>query len=154
MLLYRRSETEMPARMEEIKHAREEGVEFVILTAPTAILGSTDGWVAALRCHKMQLGLPDSSGRRRPEAIDGSDFELPVGVVIDAVGTGANPLLTASAPEISLNRLGNILIGSDGETSISGVFAGGDIVRGGATVILAMGDGKRAAAAIDAYMNR
>ena len=91
-------------------------------------------------------------GRRRPQPIEGSDFELPAGVVINAVGTGANPLLTASAPDLALNKWGNILIDSEGETSIPGVFAGGDIVRGGATVILAMGDGKRAAAAIDAYL--
>jgi glutamate synthase (NADPH/NADH) small chain len=100
----------------------------------------------------MQLGLPDASGRRRPSEITGSDFELSVGVVINAVGTGANPLLTASAPDIALGSSGNILIKSDGETSIPGVFAGGDIVRGGATVILAMGDGKRVAAAINKYL--
>lgn len=154
MIVYRRSEAEMPARAEEIKHAREEGVEFVMLTAPTAILGTGDGWVSGLRCLKMELGVPDDSGRRRPLAIDGSAFELPAGVVIDAVGTGANPLLTSSVPELSLNRSGNILINPEGETSIPGVFAGGDIVRGGATVILAMGDGKRAAAAINEYLKR
>jgi glutamate synthase (NADPH/NADH) small chain len=154
MIVYRRSEAEMPARAEEIKHAREEGVEFVMLTAPTAILGTGDGWVSGLRCLKMELGVPDDSGRRRPIAIDGSDFELPAGVVIDAVGTGANPLLTSTAPELSLNKSGNILINPEGETSIPGVFAGGDIVRGGATVILAMGDGKRAAAAINEYLKR
>jgi len=129
-------------------------VEFVMLTAPTEILGTEDGWVSALRCRKMELGAPDDSGRRRPEAIEGSDFELPAGVVIDAVGTGANPLLTASAPELSINKQGNIVINSEGETSIPGIFAGGDIVRGGATVILAMGDGKRVAVAIDEYLNR
>lgn len=154
MIVYRRSEAEMPARAEEIKHAREEGVEFVMLTAPTAILGTEDGWVSALRCRKMELGPPDDSGRRSPHAIEGSDFELPTGVVIDAVGTGANPLLTESAPDIALNKQGNILINSQGETSIAGVFAGGDIVRGGATVILAMGDGKHAAAAIDEYLSQ
>ncbi|MEI6206798.1 MAG: NADPH-dependent glutamate synthase [Desulfuromonadales bacterium] len=154
MIVYRRSETEMPARVEEIKHAREEGVEFVMLTAPTAILGTKDGWVSALCCQKVKLGSPDDSGRCRPEPIAGSDFELPARVVINAVGTGANPLLTATAPGLSLNRSGNILINAEGETSIPGVFAGGDIVRGGATVILAMGDGKRAATAIDAYLKR
>ncbi len=154
MIVYRRGEAEMPARAEEIKHAKEEGVEFVMLTAPTEILGTEDGWVSALRCRKMELGAPDDSGRRRPAAIEGSDFELPAGVVIDAVGTGANPLLTASAPELSINEQGNIVISSEGETSIPGIFAGGDIVRGGATVILAMGDGKRVAAAIDEYLNR
>ena len=152
MIVYRRSEVEMPARVEEIKHAKEEGVEFIMLTAPTAVLGTEDGWVSALRCQKMELGQPDASGRRRPEPIAGSDFELPVGVVINAVGTSANPLLTATAPDLDLNKWGNIVINAEGETSSPGVFAGGDIVRGGATVILAMGDGKRAAAAIDAYL--
>ena len=154
MIVYRRGEAEMPARVEEIKHAKEEGVEFIMLTAPTEILGTKDGWVSALRCRKMELGPPDDSGRRTPHAIEGSDFELPAGVVIDAVGTGANPLLTESEPDLDLNKRGNILINSEGETSIPGVFAGGDIVRGGATVILAMGDGKRAAAAIDEYLRR
>jgi len=154
MIVYRRSETEMPARVEEIKHAKEEGVEFVMLTAPTAILGTEDGWVSALRCQKMELGPPDDSGRRRPQPLAGSDFDLPAGVVINAVGTSANPLLTGSAPDLDLNKWGNIVINEQGETSIPGVFAGGDIVRGGATVILAMGDGKRAAAAIGDYLKR
>jgi len=154
MIVYRRGEVEMPARVEEIKHAKEEGVEFIMLTAPTAILGTEDGWVSALRCQKMELGPPDDSGRRRPQPIAGSDFELPAGVVINAVGTGANPLLTSTAPDLDLNKWGNIIINAKGETSIPGVFAGGDIVRGGATVILAMGDGKQAAAAIDGYLKR
>jgi len=152
MIVYRRSEAEMPARVEEVKHAKEEGVQFIMLTAPTAILGSADGWVTGLRCQKMELGPPDDSGRRRPEPIEGSDFELSAGVVVNAVGTGANPLLTATAPELDLNKWGYIVTSPEGETSIPGVFAGGDIVRGGATVILAMGDGKRAAAAIDRYL--
>jgi glutamate synthase (NADPH/NADH) small chain len=152
MIVYRRSEAEIPARAEEIRHAMEEGVEFIMLTAPTEILATNDGWVSALRCQKMELGLPDDSGRRRPQAVNGSDFELPAGVIINAIGTGANPLLTATAPDISLNNQGNILINSEGETTIPGVFAGGDIVRGGATVILAMGDGKRAAISIDEYL--
>jgi len=154
MIVYRRGELEMPARAEEIKHAKEEGVEFVMLTAPTAILGTEDGWVSGLNCQKMELGAPDQSGRRKPQAIAGSDFELPAGVVINAVGTGANPLLTATAPEIALNKWGNIVIDAEAATSIPGVFAGGDIVRGGATVILAMGDGKSAAAAIDGYLKK
>jgi glutamate synthase (NADPH/NADH) small chain len=154
MIIYRRGEAEMPARREEIRHAREEGVEFVVLTAPSAILGSSDGWVSGLRCRKMVLGAPDSSGRRTPLAIEGSDFELPIGVVINAIGTRANPLLTKSAADLALDERGNILINADGETSLPGVFAGGDIVRGGATVILAMGDGKRAAAAIDLFLKQ
>jgi len=154
MIVYRRGEAEMPARVEEIKHAKEEGVEFVMLTAPIAIAATEDGWVSALRCQKMELGPPDDSGRRRPQAIEGSEFDLPAGIVINAVGTSANPLLTATAPDLALNKWGNILTSSEGETSIPGVFAGGDIVRGGATVILAMGDGKRAAAAINDYLKR
>jgi len=154
MIVYRRGEAEMPARIEEIKHAKEEGVEFIMLTAPLAIVGTEDGWVSGLKCQRMELGPPDDSGRRRPQPIEGSDFELPAGVVINAVGTSANPLLTATAPNLALNKWGNIVINNDGETSIPGVFAGGDIVRGGATVILAMGDGKRAAAAINEYLKR
>jgi glutamate synthase (NADPH/NADH) small chain len=154
MIVYRRSEAEMPSRVEEINHARDEGVEFVLLTAPTAIIGSKDGWVSALRCRKIVLGSPDNSGRRRPEAIAGTDFELSAGIVINAVGSRANPLLTASAPDISLNKQGNILISPEGETCVPGVFAGGDIVRGGATVILAMGDGKRTAKAIDRFVRK
>ena len=154
MIIYRRGEAEMPARVEEIKHAKEEGVEFVMLTAPLAIVGSEDGWVSALRCQKMELGPADDSGRRRPQPIDGSEFDIPAGIVINAVGTNANPLLTATAPDLALNKWGNILTSNEGETSIPGVFAGGDIVRGGATVILAMGDGKHAAAAIDDYLKR
>ncbi|MBJ6798686.1 NADPH-dependent glutamate synthase [Geomonas propionica] len=154
MIIYRRGEAEMPARVEEIKHAKEEGVEFVMLTAPLAIVGTENGWVQALRCQKMELGPADESGRRRPQAIAGSEFDIPAGIVINAVGTNANPLLTATAPDLKLNKWGNVVADDEGQTSIPGVFAGGDIVRGGATVILAMGDGKRAAAAIDQYLKR
>jgi glutamate synthase (NADPH/NADH) small chain len=152
MIVYRRGEAEMPARVEEIKHAKEEGVEFIMLTAPLAILGTEDRWVSGLRCQRMELGPPDDSGRRKPIPVEGSEFDLPAGVVINAVGTSANPLLTATAPDLALNKWGNIVASETGETSIPGVFAGGDIVRGGATVILAMGDGKRAAAAINEYL--
>ncbi|WP_224959181.1 NADPH-dependent glutamate synthase [Geomonas subterranea] len=154
MIIYRRGEAEMPARVEEIKHAKEEGVEFVMLTAPVAIVGTEDGWVSALRCQKMELGPADDSGRRRPQAVAGSEFDIPAGIVINAVGTNANPLLTATAPDLKLNKWGNVVADEEGQTSIPGVFAGGDIVRGGATVILAMGDGKRAAAAINEYLKR
>ncbi|MEJ2699154.1 MAG: NADPH-dependent glutamate synthase [Desulfuromonadales bacterium] len=154
MIVYRRSEAEMPARVEEVHHAKEEGIEFVLLTAPLEVLGDEKGWVKALRCQRMELGEPDASGRRRPVPIPGSAFDLPAEVVINALGTRANPLLTATAPDLKLNKWGNIeATGEDGATSIPGVFAGGDIVRGGATVILAMGDGKRAAAAIDRYLS-
>jgi glutamate synthase (NADPH/NADH) small chain len=154
VILYRRSEAEMPARIEEIKHAKEEGVEFVMLTAPLEILGDNQGWVNGLRCQAMRLGEPDTSGRRRPVPVEGKVFELEAQVVVNAVGTGANPLLTATAPELGLNRWGNIEVDTTGQTNLAGVFAGGDIVRGGATVILAMGDGKRAAGAIDTYLQR
>jgi glutamate synthase (NADPH) small chain len=154
MIVYRRSEAEMPARVEEIKHAKEEGVEFIMLTAPVEIIATEERWVKALRCVKMELGPADESGRRRPNPIEGSEFDLAAGVVINAVGTSANPLLTATAPDLALNKWGNIVASETGETSIPGVFAGGDIVRGGATVILAMGDGKRAAAAINEYLNK
>jgi glutamate synthase (NADPH/NADH) small chain len=152
MIIYRRSEIEMPARIEEIKHAKEEGVEFIMLTAPIGIGGNDAGWVASLRCQKMELGAPDESGRRKPIPLACSEYDVQVDVVVNAVGTRANPLLTATAPDLALNRWGNIIIDEKGTTSIRGVFAGGDIVRGGATVILAMGDGKRAAAAIHDYL--
>jgi len=152
MIIYRRSEAEMPARVEEIKHAKEEGVEFVTLTAPLAIIADGNGWVAALSCQRMELGPPDESGRRKPLPLVGSEYDIPADVVVNAVGTGANPLLTASAPDLKLNKWGNIIADENGATSIPGVFAGGDMVRGGATVILAMGDGKRTAAAISKYL--
>lgn len=148
MLVYRRSEAEMPARLEEIKHAREEGVELILLTAPLEILADGKGWSAVLRCQKMELGEPDASGRRKPVPIPGEVFDLEADVVINALGTRANPLLTASEPELALNRWKNIEADENGATSLRRVYAGGDIVRGGATVILAMGDGKKAAAAI------
>ncbi|BCR04457.1 glutamate synthase (NADPH), homotetrameric [Desulfuromonas versatilis] len=153
MIVYRRGESEMPARVEEIHHAKEEGVEFVMLTSPLEILGDDKGWATALRCQKMALGEPDASGRRRPVPVEGEDFDLEVDVVINALGTRANPLLTATAPDLKLNRWGNIEADENGLTSLPGVFAGGDIIRGGATVILAMGDGKRAAAAIHSYIS-
>jgi glutamate synthase (NADPH/NADH) small chain len=154
MLVYRRSGAEMPARAEEIHHAREEGVEFIMLTSPLAIIGDDQGWARALRCQRMELGEPDASGRRRPVPVPGDVFDLEVDVVVNALGTRANPLLTATAPELNLNRWGNIEAAPTGATSQSGVYAGGDIVRGGATVILAMGDGKQGAAAIHAYLQQ
>ncbi|MCD6303840.1 MAG: FAD-dependent oxidoreductase, partial [Planctomycetes bacterium] len=152
ILAYRRSRTEMPARAEEIKHAEQEGIELMLLVAPVEILGDDDGWVRGVRLQRMELGEPDSSGRRRPVPIAGSEFELPADIVVVAIGTRANPLLTSTCPELKLNDWGNIVVDDRQMTSIPGVFAGGDIVRGGATVILAMGDGKRAAASIDEYL--
>ncbi|KAB0666001.1 NADPH-dependent glutamate synthase [Oryzomonas japonica] len=153
MIIYRRSEAEMPARVEEIKHAKEEGVEFLMLTAPVAILSEGDGWATSLRCQRMELGEPDASGRRKPVPVEGAQYDVPADVIVNAVGTGANPLLTATAPDLALNKWGNIVADENGLTNIEGVFAGGDIVRGGATVILAMGDGKQAAAAISAFLS-
>jgi glutamate synthase (NADPH) small chain len=153
MIVYRRSEAEMPARVEEIKHAKEEGVELVLLTAPLEIIADEAGWTAALRCRRMELGPPDESGRRKPVAVAESEFDLAADVVVNAVGTRANPLLTATVPDLALNSWGNITVDSECATSLPGVFAGGDMVRGGATVILAMGDGKQAAAAINGFLN-
>ena len=151
-LVYRRSEKEMPARVEEVHHAKEEGVVFEMLTNPIEVLGDEAGWVRAVRCQRMGLGEPDASGRRRPVPIEGSEFEIPCQVFIEAVGTKSNPLLTQATPDLKLNKWGNIIIDDNGMTSIPGVFAGGDIVRGGATVILAMGDGKKAAAGIHTFL--
>jgi glutamate synthase (NADPH/NADH) small chain len=151
-LVYRRSRAEMPARIEEVRHAEEEGVVFEMLVAPVEILGDAKGWVRAVRCQRMQLGAPDASGRRRPEPIAGSEFELPCQMVVEAIGTRANPLLTSTTPDLQLNARGYIQVDANNMTSKPGVFAGGDIVRGAATVILAMGDGKHTAGAIDQYL--
>jgi len=152
IIAYRRSRAEMPARNEEIHHAEEEGIEFMLLVSPLEIFGGDDGWVKSVRLQKMELGEPDASGRRRPVPIEGSEFVLEADILVVAIGTRANPLLTAACPELKLNKWGNIETDENQMTSIPGVFAGGDIVRGGATVILAMGDGKRAANAIDQYL--
>ena len=152
-LVYRRGRTEMPAREEEVHHAEEEGIDFQLLTNPLAILADEKGWVRALKCQRMQLGQADASGRRSPVPVEGSEFEVDCDVVIEAIGTRANPLLTSTTPDLKLNKRGNIEVDADGMTSKPGVFAGGDIVRGAATVILAMGDGKRAAAAIHRYFS-
>lgn len=153
MIVYRRTRAEMPARSEEIHHAAEEGVQFEELTAPVAVVGNDKRWVTGLKCVRMKLGEPDASGRARPEPIPGSEFVLPCDVVVVAIGTRPNPLLTSTCPELKLNKRGNIITDEHGMTSLPGVFAGGDIVRGAATVILAMGDGKKAAGAIDAWLN-
>ena len=142
----------MPARAEEVHHAEQEGIRFEMLAAPVEVLGNPQRWVTGLRCIRMQLGEPDESGRRSPVPVPGSEFTLECDVVVVAVGTRANPLLTATCPDLKLNRQGNIEVDDNGMTNLPGVFAGGDIVRGAATVILAMGDGKRAARAIDAYL--
>ncbi len=151
-IVYRRGREELPARAEEVHHAEQEGIIFELQVAPIEILATDEGWVRAIRCVRMALGEPDDSGRRRPEPIEGSEFEIECEMVIVAIGTRANPLLTATAPELKLSKAGYIEADENGMSSMPGVFAGGDIVRGAATVILAMGDGKRAARAIDNYL--
>ena len=152
-LVYRRTEHEMPARLEEIEHAREEGVELVFLAAPVEILGNDRSRVRSMRCIRMELGAPDSSGRRSPVPLPGSEFEIEVDVIVFAVGQGANPLIRSTTPDLRYNKWGNISAdATTGATEKKGVFAGGDIVTGGATVISAMGAGRRAARAINQYL--
>ena len=152
-VIYRRSEAEMPARAEEAKHAREEGIEFQMLTAPVEFLSDEKGWLKAARCVRMALGEPDDSGRRRPVPIAGSEFELPLAVAVIAIGTSANPVVQSTTPGLETNRRGYIQADQTTQrTSRKGVFAGGDIVTGSATVILAMGAGRRAAKSIHEYL--
>ena len=153
-IVYRRGEDELPARKEEVAHAKAEGVEFYVLNNPVRILGNDKGWVTGLECVKMELGEPDASGRRSPHVLEGSNHILPVDEVVMSIGQGANPLISDTTPHLEINRKGNIVATEDGATSIPGVFAGGDIVTGAATVISAMGAGKRAAEAIDAYLTK
>ncbi len=152
-LVYRRTRKEMPARNEEIEHAEEEGVEIIMLAAPTAIYGDEQARVRSMQCIRMELGEPDASGRRSPVPKPGSEFELEVDTVVFAVGQGANPLIRATTPDLPVNKWGNIVAEpSTGATTKHGVFAGGDIVTGGATVISAMGAGRQAARAIDKFL--
>jgi glutamate synthase (NADPH/NADH) small chain len=150
-IVYRRGREELPARREEVHHAESEGIEFDLLTAPVEVLGNAQKWVTGLKCVRMMLGEPHA-GRRRSTPVPGSEFVIECDQVIVAIGTRANPLLTATCPELKLNRHGNIVVDERGMTSVPGVFAGGDIVRGAATVILAMGDGKRTARAMHEYL--
>jgi glutamate synthase (NADPH/NADH) small chain len=152
-VVYRRSRKEMPARIEEIHHAEEEGIILKLLNNPTQINGDGRGWVKSMTVIRMELGEPDDSGRRRPVPVKGSEYDIEVDTVIVSIGNGANPLLTRMTPELKTNKWGNIL--ADDETcatSMPGVYAGGDIVIGAATVILAMGAGKKAARAMHKYM--
>ena len=152
-VVYRRSRRESPARAEELEHAIEEGIQFQWLTLPVEILGSPDGWVKGMRCQKMELGEPDASGRRRPVAVAGSDFLIDVDTVIYALGTTANPIIAQTTPGLGTNQWGYIDIDErSGMTNVPGLFAGGDIVTGAATVILAMGAGKRAAQGMLEFM--
>ena len=152
MIIYRRSEEELPARREEYEHALEEGVEFHFLRNPTEILGGPEGFVKQIRVARMELGEPDASGRRQPAPIEGSEYLLDVNLVIMAVGSNANPLLTQNTPELKLNKWGYIEINEEMQSSIPDIFAGGDIVTGAATVISAMGAGKKAARGIDKFI--
>ncbi|MBQ9364645.1 MAG: NADPH-dependent glutamate synthase [Schwartzia sp.] len=154
-IVYRRGEEELPARREEVHHAKEEGVDFRLLNNPVEVIGDEDGWVKALRCIKMELGEPDASGRRSPKPVEGSEFDIAVDTVIMAIGQGPNPIVARTTPGMDTNKRGNIIADEEtGATTKDGVFAGGDIVTGAATVILAMGAGKKAAAAIDEYLKK
>lgn len=153
MIVYRRSRDEMPAREEEIEHAREEGIEFILLTLPKRFIADEHGWVKAMECLKMKLGEPDASGRRRPIPVEGSEFIMEVDLVINAIGTSPNPLIPQTVKELKVNKWGAIVVDEKTKmTNLPGVFAGGDIVRGGSTVILAMGDAKVAAENIHKYL--
>jgi glutamate synthase (NADPH/NADH) small chain len=152
-IVYRRSEQELPARLEEIHHAKEEGVGFHLLTNPVEILGNENGWVSAMRCRRMALGEPDASGRRSPKEIPDSDFIMEVDMVIMSIGTSPNPLIAATTPNLSVSKWKTIIADEEGQTSRAGIFAGGDIVSGAATVILAMGAGRKAALAIHKYIS-
>ncbi len=152
-IIYRRSRHEMPAREEEVKHAEEEGIEFHFLTTPIRYIGDSDNKVKAMECLRMELGEPDSSGRRRPVPIEGSEFTTEVDMVVVAIGQSPNPLMAQTTPDLKVGKWGNLEVDwTTMATSIPGVYAGGDIVRGGATVILAMGDGRLAAQEIDKYL--
>ena len=162
-IIYRRSEAELPARAEEVEHAKEEGIIFKTLTNPTAVLGYNNpedkrdpknGSVSGIRCVEMELGEPDDSGRRRPIVKEGSDFEMAMDCVIMALGTSPNPLIKSTTKGLEINKRGGIIVNEDGLTSREGVYAGGDAVTGAATVILAMGAGKTAAKAIDEYLSK
>ena len=151
-IVYRRGEAELPARKEEVHHAMEEGIIFDFLTAPVSIEGDEKGRACKLHCVKMELGEPDASGRRRPIPVEGSDFAIEVDTVIPSLGTSPNPLIRSTTPGLDTNKKGCIVTGEDGSTSRAAVFAGGDASTGAATVILAMGAGKTAAASIDEYL--
>ena len=152
-VLYRRSEAEMPARAEEIRHARQEGIDFRLLTNPIEFLSNGNGWLGGVRCVRMQLGEPDASGRRRPVPIPGSEFDLPLSVAVISVGTSANPVIQSTTPGLATDRRGYIQADPTTQrTSCKGVFAGGDIVTGSATVILAMSAGRRAAKSIHEFL--
>lgn len=152
VIVYRRSEAELPARVEEVHHAKQEGIEFRMLTNPVRILGDEKGWVKGIECVRMKLGEPDESGRRSPKAVEGSEFEIECDVVIMALGTSPNPLIKSTTKGLDTNRRGCLVADEEGRTTRPGIFAGGDAVTGAATVILAMGAGRKAAKAIHEYL--
>lgn len=152
-IIYRRSDVEMPARAEEIRHAKEEGIDFIFLSNPVKFIGDKDGWLRSVTLQRMELGEPDASGRRRPVPIPGSEYDVPINMAVIAIGNGSNPIIQKTTPDMSYNKWGNIVADENTmKTSKRGVFAGGDIVTGGATVILAMGAGRKAASAINRYL--
>ncbi len=151
-IVYRRTENELPARREEVHHAKEEGIQFAMLTNPIEIVGDEKGWVKAVKCIRMELGEPDESGRRSPVAVPGSEFEIETETVIMSLGTSPNPLIAKTTAGLEINRRGCLVADENGATTREGVFAGGDAVTGAATVILAMGAGRKAAAAIHEYI--
>lgn len=151
-IVYRRSEEELPARKEEVEHAKEEGIIFKLLHNPVEIFGDENEFVTGMKCIRMELGEPDASGRRRPVAVEGSEFTIDVDAVIMAIGTSPNPLIKSTTKGLETQKWGGIVADESGATSREGVFAGGDAVTGAATVILAMGAGKTAAEAIDEYI--
>jgi len=154
-IIYRRSDAELPARKEEIHHAKQEGIEFLLLANPNKFIGDKDGWLTGVELIKMELGEPDASGRRKPVPIKDSNYVLNIDMAVIAIGNGSNPIIQQTTPDINYNKWGNILVDEESmATSKKGVFAGGDIVTGGATVILAMGAGRKAAKAINEYLNQ
>ena len=153
-IIYRRSDAEMPARKEEVHHAKDEGIEFLFLSNPLEFDGDKDGWLKSVKLQKMELGEPDASGRRRPVPIPGSEYEISIDMAVIAIGNGSNPIIQQTTPDMNYNKWGNIVADEETmKTSKRGVFAGGDIVTGGATVILAMGAGRKAAAAIGKFLS-
>jgi glutamate synthase (NADPH) small chain len=153
-IIYRRSENEMPARKEEVHHAKQEGIEFILLSNPKKFVGDENGWLTGVEITRMELGEPDASGRRKPVAIPDSEYILDIDMAVIAIGNGSNPIIQQTTPDLGYNKWGNILVNEETmATSKPGVFAGGDIVTGGATVILAMGAGRKAAKSINEYLN-
>jgi glutamate synthase (NADPH/NADH) small chain len=153
-LIYRRSRSEMPARQEEIHHAEQEGIELLLLTNPTRILADNNNWVCGIECQRMELGEPDDSGRRRPVPVKGSEFVVEIQTLVEAIGQKPNPIIQSTTPGLDTSKRGTVVTNEQQATSRPGIFAGGDLSRGGATVILAMRDGKQAAAAIHDYLEK